>query len=544
MSTHSDSGLSIEDLSKAFFGVAVLKSLNLEIHPGCVLGLVGQNGAGKSTLMNIIGGNLQADSGTMRLHDQLYRPATPREASRNGIGMVHQELNLFPNLSIAENLFMNERSGFRRFFEGKAIRRRATDLLANVGLTLNPDWLVARLSAGQQQLVEIARVIAEDSRVLLFDEPTTSLSAVETEQFYQLTRKLADEGRIIVLITHAIRDVLRHCDRVAVLRDGHLVSESETATVEASWLIEKMIDRPLDQLYPEPKRSHSIDSIKHKHGVEADSKVTDSTADKINRSDTKTNVLLKVDCLSHPRTLSSVSFDVFEGEVVGLFGLMGAGRSELARMLMGIEHHDSGNVILAGDRLSGGPRSRSQKGLGLVTENRRHDGFLPESSISNNMTLVAIDRFASRIGGFTSRGRLRDSVRRTRAAVRMQPHLKDKQLLKTLSGGNQQKAILGKWIMNQCRMLILDEPTRGIDAKRDVYQWIYDFADQGNGVLVISSELEELMGICDRILVMSLGAMTGEFQRSSDRDDPYQAQAILEAAFARHGSSSSMEAET
>jgi len=520
--TKSTSGLELRSLTKSFFGVQVLKSIDLKISPGQVLGLVGQNGAGKSTLMNIVGGNLQADSGEMFLTDLPYFPRTPRDAIRNGVGMVHQELNMFPNLSITENLFINNLPGFRRILEHRSIKRKATEQLRKVGLNLNPDWLVASLSVGQQQLVELARVVAADSHVLLLDEPTTSLSDSESRQFFRLTRELADEGRIVVLITHAIKDVLRHCDRVVVLRDGSLVAQEDTKQVDASWIVQRMVGRPVENLYParEPM---------------AIAKSSTSAAS------ARDSIVLRVDKLSHPQTLFDVSFDLHSGEVLGIFGLMGAGRSELARVLMGLDPHASGKVLLESKELSGGPRHRCRLGVGLVTENRREDGILPESSIADNISLVAIDRFANRIAGLISQLQLKEAIRQTRQAVRMQSHLEDSQPLKTLSGGNQQKAILGKWMLNKCRVLILDEPTRGIDvsAKLEVYQWIHRFADEGNGALVISSELEELIGICDRILVMSLGSITGEFDRGV-----FSQEAILEAAFSRHGSRSSVGSGT
>ena len=496
--------LTIEGLSKSFFGVLVLKSLNLSILPGQVLGLVGENGAGKSTLVNIISGHLPADSGTMRLGDEPYAPASAREAQDAGIGLVHQELNLFPNLSIAENLFLTNAPATVGWVHRRTMHREASRQMRRVGLTVSPTMSVGRLSAGQRQLVELARVLAADSRVVLLDEPTTSLSDRESETFYQLVRELAESGHAVVLITHAINDVIQHCDQVAVLRDGELVQNSPTGDVDARSIIQQMVGRPINQLFP-------------------DRPLRDSAAD--------APVLLSVDHVSQPRVVSKISFNIHAGEVVGLFGLMGAGRSELARILMGIDPCQSGSVRLRGATLSGGPRRRIAGGFGLVTESRRDDGVLPESSVAENMTLAALRHFAQPASGRLQRRRMDEDVSSMRQSVRLQPHLSDHQAMKTLSGGNQQKAILGKWLLNDPRVLILDEPTRGIDvgARFEIYQLIHSLAAQGRGILAISSDVEELIGVCDRILVMSLGRMTGEFSRAG-----FDRERIVEAAFVEH----------
>jgi len=496
-------GLEIRKVSKAFNRVPVLHPLDLCIEPGRILGLLGQNGAGKSTLMNILGGNLQPDTGEMRLHGAPYTPQSSREARRLGVGMVHQELNLFSNLTISENLFLINPPTKLGLIRRKQMNRAAELLLKQVGLALDPATLVSQLSAGQQQLVELARVLADDAQIVLLDEPTTSLSDGETAHFMQLIRRLAQESRAIIWISHAIDDVLNHCDRVAVLRDGALVADEPTRAITAQGLVQKMIGRPVTQLYPARNST-----------VKAQAKV-----------------ILRVDNLSQPQIIADINLELRAGEVLGIFGLMGAGRSEFARILMGLDRHVSGTIWLNQRILRGSPRRRSQQGLGLVTENRRIDGILPESSVTENMSLVAIDRFVTAIGGWIYPQRLRLAIESMRESVQLQSRLSNSQALKTLSGGNQQKTILGKWFLNDPRVLILDEPTRGIDvaAKHEVYQLIHHFADRGNGALVISSDLDELLGICDRLLVMSLGRITGEFLRST-----FDRERILTAAFAQH----------
>ena len=502
------SDLVVSGLCKSFFGVPVLKSLDLRIEAGSVLGLVGENGAGKSTLMNLIGGQLRPDAGSMTLGGQPYSPASPREAFAQGVGLVHQELNLFPNLSVAENLFLTNAPGAAGWIRRGEMNRRAEGLLARVGLDVPARMPLANLSAGQQQLVELARVLAADSRVLLLDEPTTSLSVRETEGFFALVRSLSDEGRAVVLITHAIHDVLQHCDRAAVLRDGALVAEGPAGEFDAGSLVQHMVGRPVTQLFP-PRRSPPAEARPP---------------------------LLSVRSVSQPRVVDRVSLELFEGEVLGLFGLMGSGRSELARILAGLDPHAAGSVELAGQTLRGGPRRRAAAGLGLITESRREDGILADSSVADNFTLAATDRFAAGPVGWLQRGGMQREVTSMRQAVSLQGRLNDAQPMKTLSGGNQQKVVIGKWLMTRPKVLVLDEPTRGVDvaARLEIYRLIHAFADRGGGALVISSDLEELLGICDRLLVMSLGRLSGEFGGGGTGLGNVDRAAVMAAALAGH----------
>jgi ribose transport system ATP-binding protein len=497
------SGLSIRGLSKSFFGVPVLRDLGLDIVPGEILGLVGANGAGKSTLMNILGGHLSADSGTIELDGKAYQPRSSREALSQGIGQVHQELNLFSNLTIAENLFLTGGKNHYGWINRKARDRRVQECLQRVGLSLSPSTKVANLSVGQQQLVELARLLASDCQVLLLDEPTTSLSDREAQRFFEIIHQLSQSGKSIVLITHAIDDVVKHCHRIAILRDGTLVENILAEAIDSKGVIRKMIGRSLGQLFP----------------------------DKTTAADPAEEVLLHVDRLSQPQVVSNIDFEVHRGETVGIFGLMGAGRSELARILIGIDPCRSGSVTLCGQPLKHGPRSRIHRGLGMITEDRRRDGILANSSVANNLSLVAQRNFASGWLQWIQQPRLKAALHTMRTSVYLQGRLSDQQPMKTLSGGNQQKAILGKWLLEKSRVLILDEPTRGIDvgARFEVYKLIERYVQSGNGALVISSDLDELIGICDRILVMSLGRIVARFDRSD-----YDRATILQAAFQEH----------
>ena len=513
--------VSFERIEKSFFGVKVLKGVGFSVGAGRIVGLVGENGAGKSTLMNLLGGNLQPAAGELRVNGQPYSPRNPNDARAAGIAFVHQELNLFPNLSIAENLFLTDfplvgrgapsirsagiaeagtqgRADARRpglpWIDRSALRSRAAELLRQVGLDHSPDTLVERLSAGERQLVEIARALGANARVLILDEPTTSLSTRECERLFALLNQLRERGIAMIYISHALGDVLRLCDEIVVLRDGAVVGGGPAPEFAHDRLVSLMVGRQLNQLYPE--RRHG--------GLPADS-----------------SPLLEVRSLSHPGVVRDIAFTLAPGEVLGISGLMGAGRSELARILFGLDPHSSGEILLEGKLLDGTPRRRIRRGLAFLTEDRRQDGLCMEAAIADNLALVTLAQHARSPARWLSFAGIRSAVGRMREAVRLSPKATDTQPVRTLSGGNQQKVVLGKWLLSEPRVLILDEPTRGIDvgAKLEIYQLIHQLADRGAGVLVISSEIEELIGICDRILVMCHGEIRGEFRREEfDRE--------------------------
>lgn len=505
------SAVSFSGIVKSFFGVKVLKGVSFEVGAGRIQGLVGENGAGKSTLMNLLGGSLQPDAGELRVNGRPYAPRNPGDARDTGIAFVHQELNLFPNLSIGENLFL---TGFPRvnafvpWLDQRAIRSRSADLLEQVGLVHAPETTVERLSAGERQLVEIAKALGADARVLILDEPTTSLSARECERLFALMRQLRARGLAIIYISHTLGDVLRLCDDLVVLRDGEVVGSGLAGEFTQDRLVSLMVGRQLNQLYPQRQPQARRDS------------------------GTGTTVkgwrpVLEVSALSQPGIVRDVSFSLAGGEVLGISGLMGAGRSELARILFGREPKLSGEIRLDGQLLEGNPRARIRRGLGFLTEDRRQEGLCMEASIADNLALVTLARHARTPVGWLNFSSIRDAVRQMRDAVRLSAKASDDQAVRTLSGGNQQKVVLGKWLLAEPKVLILDEPTRGIDvgARFEIYQLIHQLADRGAGVLVISSELEELIGICDRLLVMRQGGISGEFSR-----DEFDRERILAAA--------------
>jgi ribose transport system ATP-binding protein len=498
--------LQFDGIEKSFSGVRVLKKVSFALPPGHTLGLVGENGAGKSTLMNILGGNHQPDAGQMHLDGQLYVPRNPTDATKRGVAFIHQEPNLFPNLSIAENIFLTDfpKTAGLPWIQKRTLRARTAELLAHVGLNVPSETLVERLSAGERQLVEIAKALSIDARLIILDEPTTSLSARETESLFVLMRRLRERGLAMIYISHILGDVLRNCDDIVILRDGEVVGNGLTSEFTADRMISLMVGRSLNHLYPTRQSRPSPQPV------------------------------LEVKSLSQPHIVHEIDFTLHRGEVLGISGLMGAGRSELARILFGLDPHTSGEIQFDGKLLGQAlPLDRIQRGLAFLTEDRRAEGLCLEASIADNIALVSLRQHARTPFRLMDTSRWRDSVRTMREAVRLTAKAADAQPVKTLSGGNQQKVVLAKWLLAKPSVLILDEPTRGIDvgAKFEVYQLIHELADKGAGVLIISSEIEELAGVCDRILVMNRGEITGVF-----RHEEFDREKILAAALGTSGS--------
>ena len=493
--------IEFENISRSFFGVEVLKGVSFRVEPGHILGVVGENGAGKSTLMNILGGILRPTSGRMRLNAQPYSPISPRDAAHAGIAFIHQELNLFTNLSIAENIFLRRfprRVALLPLIARRQMRERTAALLQDVHLAHPPDIAVERLSAGERQLVEIAKALAFDARLIIFDEPTTSLSTRETERLFAIMGRLRQRGISMIFISHNLGHVLRLADELVVLRDGSVVASGPKSEFDVERLISLMVGREITQLYPP--------------------RVTPPSEE----------VLFEARNLMQPCITQDVSFEIRQGEILGISGLMGSGRSELARILFGLDPCAKGEILLAGQPIHHlTPRERVQRGLAFVTEDRRAEGLCLDASIGENIALVALRRFTRNVACLLDRPAVTRKVRQLREAVKLTAAAPDAQAVRTLSGGNQQKVVLAKWLLNTPRVFILDEPTRGIDvgAKEEVYRLILDLASQGAGVLMISSEIEELIGTCHRILVMRAGKI-----RDCIRPPEFDRERILRAA--------------
>lgn len=502
--------LEFSGIEKAFFGVQVLKGVSFAVPAAGMAGLVGENGAGKSTLMNILGGNLRPDSGRMLFEGAAYAPLHPEEAARRGIAFIHQELNLFANLSVAENIFLTRFPRVRGtpFIRRAEIHRRAAALLREVGLEIPPQCLIQTLSPGERQLVEIAKALNLDARLIIFDEPTTSLSERETARLFALIARLRSRGLAMIYISHTLADVFRLCDDIVVLRDGAVVGAGPASAFTTEKLVSIMVGRTLGQLFPERAKSRAVPGT--------------AAPGKIAAEPDSGTPLLTVSNLSQPGVVENISFQLHRGEVLGLSGLMGAGRSELARILFGLDPRAGGEVRLDGAllrRLS--PRQLIERGVAFLTENRRTEGLCLDAAVAENFMLPTLPRHGrSRLRWLSGRS-LQAAVSRIRDVVKLDAKTGDTQPVRTLSGGNQQKVVLGKWLLLQPRVLILDEPTRGIDvgAKFEIYRLIHELAEGGAGILVISSEMEELTGLCDRILVMRSGALVDDLPRAEfDRE--------------------------
>jgi ribose transport system ATP-binding protein len=493
-------------ISKSFFGARALSGVTISVKEGDTLGLIGENGAGKSTLMNVLGGVIAPDDGVVRLFGKEYHPACPADATRAGVAFIHQEPNLFTNLSIADNLFIDgfPRIGNSPFIDKRRTRRQAAELLSSVDLNVSPATPVEMLTPGERQLVEIAKALGRDSRVIIFDEPTTSLTAAERKRLFDIIKRLKDRAKTIIYISHTLEDVLQVADTIAVLRDGSLVGAGPRGEYSVGRMISDMVGRRIEQMYP--ARS-----------------CTPGTA-----------AILEVEGITQPGIVKDISFKLHEKEVLGVFGLMGSGRSELARIIFGLDSCGAGRISANGRNICGSsPAENIRNGLAFVTENRHQDGLLMDAAVSENLDLPSLMNFA----GFGP-ARIIDRRRALQFADRIARTLRiksgpiDKQRVKSLSGGNQQKVVIGKWLLAQPTVLILDEPTQGIDvgAKYEIYGIINRLTEQGAGILYISSEIEELMGMCDRILVMSNGLIKAEFPRAL-----YDQGAILQAAFSGRG---------
>ncbi|MFI5896682.1 sugar ABC transporter ATP-binding protein [Actinoplanes sp. NPDC051513] len=476
--------LEAHDISKSYGGVRALKDVTFTAYRGKVNVLVGENGAGKSTLMKILSGSEQPTSGEILLDGEPVTLGSPRDAQALGIGIIHQELSLFPNLSIAENMFAGRelRRG-KRFVDAREQRRRAREVLKRLGQDrLDPNTPVGDLPIGQQQLVEIGRALLEDVRVLIMDEPTSALSNHEVDVLFDVMADLREQDVTVIYISHKLDEFRRIGDWVTVFRDGNLVAHESMSRTDTGWIVRQMVGRDPDSLY-------------------------------VRNSSPVGDLLLDVRDLSLPGTVPvhDVSLTVRAGEVVGIYGLMGAGRTELVECLMGMRRAASGRVLMRGkEEKEGTVQARMAAGLALVPEDRQRDGLVQTMSVRDNILLATVARFTH--AGLLSGG----AEQRTAAAKVKDLAIKIPGLsaaVTALSGGNQQKVVLARALLTEPVVLLLDEPTRGIDvgAKSQIAALMADLAAQGFGVLFISSELAEVIAMADRVLVMARGRITAEF---------------------------------
>ncbi len=490
--------LELSNITKRFPGVVALDGIQFDLEAGEIHGLLGENGAGKSTLLKIITGVHQPDEGEIVLEGERIVFNNPLDAKRAGIAAIYQEPTCFPELSISENVFMGHPlvSGRLNRMDWKAMHQRTEQLLQELNIHLDPRTTMGLLNVAERQLVEIAKALSLDSKILLMDEPTSSLTIQEAERLFKVIRRLREDGVAIIFISHRLEEVFELTDRVTVLRDGKYIGTKGTEELTTQEVIRMMVGRSMDELYP--KKEVKIG-----------------------------NPLLEVKNLTRQGEFSDISFSVREGEILGIAGLVGAGRTEMARAIFGITSPDGGEIRLADQRLKiKNPRDALRAGIAYLPEDRQDHGLVLAMDLSQNTTISILDRFKYNLLDKKQEREITEkyiellSIRTSGCT----------QLARNLSGGNQQKVVLAKWMATEPRLLILDEPTRGVDvqAKAAVHTLIGELAEQGLGIIIISSELPEVLGISDRILVMHEGKIAAEFMR-----DEATQELILQAAIGR-----------
>jgi len=483
METSGDNAiLEIKDITKVFGAVTALKNMQLKVRPGRVHTILGENGAGKSTLMNILAGVYQPTSGSILLDGKPYAPANPQDAAAAGLTIVFQELSLCNNLSVAENILATREPTRAGFINDKALVRQAAAIVADLKLPISVQERVGDLSIAQRQLVEIAKGLSIDAKVVILDEPTSSLSDSEAEILFEIIAQLKARGVAVIYISHRMEEIMRLSDDITVVRDGSYITTRDKSEATIDELIALMVGRDMNEIYP--PRDVPAPELAEKP-------------------------VLAVSGLSSHDEFENISFDVRPGEILGFFGLIGSGRSEVMKTLFGMTQPTSGTISIDGSAVTiTSPVDAINRRIGFVTENRKEEGLVLSHSVESNISMVALDNYSSPFG-FLKRRRERDDakVEVGRLAIKTAS-------LETsagsLSGGNQQKIVLAKWLLTKPRILILDEPTRGVDvgAKFEIYKIIRQLAAEGTAILLVSSELPEVIGMSDRAVVMSEGRAT------------------------------------
>jgi ribose transport system ATP-binding protein len=471
--------LQLEGITKRFGATLALNNVRFELGAGEVHALMGENGAGKSTLMKILSGSVQRDAGKILLDGKEIDIRSPRDAAAHGIAIIHQELNTVPAMTVAENLCLgNEPLNRFGFLNRKRVIEEARRKLARIGARIDPRRPLGSLSVGMQQMVEIARAVSERARVLVLDEPTAALSRAESTQLYALIKQMRAEGVGMVYISHRMEEVWHLADRVTVFRDGTYVGTGKMGEITPEMVVKMMVGRAVGNIYDHVQR-------------------------------TPGDVVLNVTGLTG-RDVGPVDFEIRAGEVVSMAGLIGSGRTEVARLVFGADRRTAGSVTIGGKTSNpGDPSAAIADGIGMVPENRKEQGLFLDHAVEANIAISSLDRFVT--ADVLHKAKARAAVRRQMERLRLRLSAIDLPV-KALSGGNQQKAALARWLMRESKVLILDEPTRGVDigAKREIYELIDQLARAGKAILVISSDLPEAIGISDRLLVMRSGRIVHE----------------------------------
>ena len=476
--------LSVEGVSKSFPGVQALKDVHLDLNSGEVLALVGENGAGKSTLMKVLSGIYKRDTGVIKLNNQPIEVDGPLQAQKLGIAIIHQEMNLMPHLTVAQNILIGRepRKLFGIATDDKELNRQAKILLDELHLNLDPNQLVGKLTVAKQQMVEIAKALSYDSKIIIMDEPTSALTQSETDVLFTIIGNLRKSGKGIIYISHRMEELTKISDRITVFRDGQYIDTLITKDTKIAKIISLMIGREVAQdIRPDQVKKFSDNEV-----------------------------ALEIKGLSTKNLLKDISFQLRKGEILGFAGLMGAGRTELALAIVGKDQISAGEIIINGKKVKiNNPADAVANGIGYLSEDRKRYGVLLNQDVKFNLVLSNLRRLISKIGFVNtakSKGLSNDAVKNL---IIRTPTIN--QMVKNLSGGNQQKVVIGKWLTRETDILIFDEPTRGIDvgAKDEVYKLIGELAKAGKSIIMISSELPEVLRMSDRILVMCEGRVTG-----------------------------------
>lgn len=477
--------LKMTNISKSFPGVKALDNVNLKAFGGEVTALMGENGAGKSTLMKILSGVYQKDQGEIFVEGKEIKIKGIKDAEKYGITIIHQELSVIPNLTIAENIFLgNEKyNKFTGRINKKLLIERSKMFLEQIGCTLDPNMLVEDINVGERQMIEIAKALTKNAKIIIMDEPTTALTDVETKNLFKVIDNLKNKGIAIIYISHRMEEIFTICDRVEVLRDGKYAGEAQIKDIDNDKLIAMMVGRKIEDQFPYKKVGIG-------------------------------NTILRVNDLEYKGKVKKASFEVKEGEILGVAGLMGSGRTELAKTIFGEYKKTSGKIILSGKEINiKCSKDAIENGICYLSEDRKKEGCVLDMSVANNMTLCNLKKYERNNKSINTKAELKDVEEYIKKINIRTPN--SGQLIKNLSGGNQQKVILAKWLLLSPKVFIIDEPTRGIDvgAKKEIYELLNELKSMGKAIIMISSDLPEVLGISDRIMVMSEGRISGELQR-------------------------------
>ncbi len=479
----NESVLSMKGIQKRFMGVHALKGVDFELRSGEIHALVGENGAGKSTMMKVLTGIYEKDSGEIHFQGKLFHPHNPKQALSAGIGIIHQELNMMEQLTVAQNIFIGRESMKRGglFLDDKRQKQKAGELFNRLNMNIDPAETLSRLTIGKQQMVEIAKAVSHDLKVLILDEPTTALTEIEIEELFTIMRDLSSKGVAMIYISHRMDEIGRITDRVTVMRDGEYIGTNDTEKITKEDIINMMVGRVI---YEKPKEKSNV------------------------RPDA--GIVLEVNNLNAGKLVNNVSFKLRKGEILGFAGLMGAGRTETARAIFGADEIQSGTIKVNGKPVHiTSPMVAVAHGIGYLSEDRKRYGLATGLSVIENSLMASYDKYDS--GIFIHAGKVRTVTDKYVKKLGIKTPTID-QLLNNLSGGNQQKVVIAKWLINDADILIFDEPTRGIDvgAKSEIYTLMNELVAQGKSIIMISSELPEVLRMSDRIVVMCEGRVTGE----------------------------------